>query len=269
MEVLLTEQKGIKAVYVIRTLMVNVKQSLLNIKFLFVVTAIVILVFSSSYESVFNVIDNQTKISADFKINLLLSIIINETMLFLLPIFSSLPFTTSFIDDIKSGFVKVYLPRTTRKQYVFSKLFACMVSGGLCYVIGILVSYLIMSLLLMPMETLVVEKTIMETLQGNLQGTLVLYFVSGSFWSVIGLTIATVTKSKYMAYASPFIIYYILIILHERYFKDLYVIYPKEWIIPSDKWGIGNLGVILFVTEVIVITSIIFILMAKRRISEL
>lgn len=269
MAVLLTEQKGIKVVYVIRTLMANIKQSLFNIKFLFVVTVIVILVFSSSYESVFSVIENQPKIGSDFKINLLLRIITSDTMLFLLPIFSSLPFTTSFMDDIKSGFVKLYLPRTTRKQYVFSKLFACLVSGGLCYVIGILSSYLIMSLLLMPMETLVTEKTIIETLQGNLQGTLLLYFVSGAFWSVMGLTVATVTKSKYMAYAAPFIIYYILIILHERYFKYLYVIYPKEWIIPSDKWAIGNLGVILFVTEIIVVTSIIFILMAKRRISEL
>ena len=47
-----------------------------------------------------------------------------------LPILCALPYTTSFVDDVKSGFIKEYLPRTTVREYIASKVVACAVSGG-------------------------------------------------------------------------------------------------------------------------------------------
>ena len=37
----------------------------------------------------------------------------------------------------------------------------------------------------------------------ELMGKVLLFFCSGAFWSLVGLTFATLTSSKYMAYASP------------------------------------------------------------------
>ena len=68
-----------------------------------------------------------------------------------------------------------------------------------------------------------------------------------------------------MAYASPFILYYVLIILNERYFEDLYVLYPKEWLFPSDAWVMGSFGVMLLLIELIAIVSFLFVITAKRR----
>ncbi len=251
----------------LRNLITDFRQAFFSKKFLFVISLITIIILLSSYQQIASVIERQTKIGADFKLNLLLSSITNDTMLFLLPIFSSLPYTTSFIDDINSAYIKLYLSRTSRQKYLFSKLVSCLMSGGLCYVIAILISYFIMSLTLMPMEALLAEKSITDALQADLYGVILLYFASGAFWSLLGLTMATI--AKHMAYASPFIVYYLLIILHERYFNDLYVIYPKEWIRPSDNWAIGNIGVLLFLFEMIILVSIIFILLAKRRLARL
>ena len=108
-----------------------------------------------------------------------------------LPILAALPFTAAFVDDIKSGYIKAYLLRTTRRKYITGKLVAAAVSGGL-----------------------------------------VTLSFSGMLWALIGLTLASVTTNRYMAYTSPFILYYLLIILHERYFRSIPLISPHEWTLP-------------------------------------
>ena len=103
----------------------------------------------------------------------------------------------------------------------------------------------------------------------ELMGKVLLFFCSGAFWSLVGLTFATLTNSKYMAYASPFILYYVLVILYERYFDTLYVLYPKEWTSPSEFWMWGNTGVVLLLLELIIIFSLLFSHAAKRRLEQI
>lgn len=61
----------------------------------------------------------------------------SDAMTLALPIIAALPFTSSFIDDIKSGFVKEYLPRTTKSGYLLGKIFGSLVSGGLSVSLGV------------------------------------------------------------------------------------------------------------------------------------
>ena len=53
-----------------------------------------------------------------------------------IPILCALPFTTVFVDDIKSGFIKQYLPRSGTGPYIKGKLIACGLSGGLTLLWG-------------------------------------------------------------------------------------------------------------------------------------
>ena len=102
-----------------------------------------------------------------------------------------------------------------------------------------------------------------------LMGNLLLFFFSGAFWSVTGMTFAALTGSKHMAYASPFVLYYTLIILYERYFNKLYVLYPREWLHPSGAWMYGNTGVIILLTELTIISALGFASCARKRIDQL
>ncbi len=70
-------------------------------------------------------------------------------------------------------------------------------------------------------------------------GKVAICMFSGAFWSVLGMTFAALTDSRFMAYASPFVVYYVLIILHERTSRILCA-YPKEWLNPQSKWMFGN-----------------------------
>lgn len=193
----------------------------------------------------------------------------SDAMTLALPIIAALPFTSSFIDDIKSGFVKEYLPRTTKSGYLLGKIFGSLVSGGLSVSLGVLLGYAVAALVFSPMEAALEPGAAARPYFEELMGKALLFFCSGAFWSLVGLTLATLTNSKYMAYASPFVLYYVLIILYERYFDTLYVLYPKEWTNPSAFWMWGNAGVVLLLLELSIISGLLFFHAAKRRLEQI
>ncbi len=199
----------------------------------------------------------------------LMNALTSDAMTLALPIIAALPFTSSFIDDIKSGFVKEYLPRTTKSGYLLGKIFGSLVSGGLSVSLGVLLGYLVAALVFSPMEAALEPGAAARPYFEELMGKALLFFCSGAFWSLVGLTLATLTNSKYMAYASPFVLYYVLIILYERYFDTLYVLYPKEWTNPSAFWMWGNAGVVLLLLELSIISGLLFFHAAKRRLEQI
>jgi hypothetical protein len=95
-----------------------------------------------------------------------------------------------------------------------------------------------------------------------------IFFLSGTLWSLVGLALSTLTMSKYVSYASPFIIYYGLVIASTRYIKDLYCINPQEWLNPQNFWPGDHWGIILFLVELIVMAGLFFRIVALRRIGH-
>ncbi len=71
-----------------------------------------------------------------------------------------------------------------------------------------------------------------------------------------------------MAYASPFIVFYILIILNERYLPNVYVISPREWLFPGEGWMLGAYGTVLLMLEITAVCALLFYMIARRRIAN-
>lgn len=203
----------------------------------------------------------------------------SEGMRLTVPVFAALPYTVSAVNDIKSGFIKEYLPRTTVRGYITGKVIACGFSGGLLFPAGILAAYLAETLLFLPLEAFepasggglwtAMSFALLRAAAPvpDLVRRLPLFFCSGMFWAVVGLLFATLTESRYMAYASPFVLYYFLVILYERYFNWLYVLYPEEWTDPSENWMFKEAGVVIFLIELTAIAALCFVMAAERRIS--
>jgi len=254
---------------VLRTTVANIAQALHSKGFLAGLLAVICLLFLSSIDGILSAFRSEMLLSNGYHAVFVMNALSSDAMTLALPIVAALPYTASFVEDIKSGFVKEYLPRTTINGYIFGKISACGISGGLALSLGILTAYGISALLFTPIEAVLAEGAEAPPYFGELMGKVLLFFCSGAFWSLVGLLFATLTGSKYMAYASPFVIYYVLIILYERYFDALYVFYPKEWILPSDRWYFGNLSVLIWVGELIVIVSLCFYLAAKRRLKQI
>ncbi|MEG0383004.1 MAG: hypothetical protein RR514_07350, partial [Christensenella sp.] len=102
----------------------------------------------------------------------------------------------------------------------------------------------------------------------DLMGRALLFFLAGALWSLVGGLFATVTMSKYMAYAAPFIFYYVLVILSQRYFTDLYVLNPQEWLNPTEVWGGGIWGAALLMGELIVLLAVAYGYLMQRRMKD-
>ena len=128
-----------------------------------------------------------------------MSALSSDAMALALPILAALPYTASFIDDVKSGFIKEYLPRTIVSRYIAGKAAACAASGGLA--LGIFIAYGFAALLFLPMEAYPKPGESVPNYFGNLMETALMFFASEAFWSLTGLTFAALTNSKYMAYA--------------------------------------------------------------------
>ena len=181
----------------------------------------------------------------------------------------SLPFSAAFLEDISCGFIKSYLPRAGRGHYIAGKITAAGVSGGSAAVIGVTLYYQMLRLLLLPMEKAAGE------LEGLSYGkdvgrVCVLFFCAGMLFSLIGMLFSIVTSSKYMAYASAFVLEYVLIILRERYLKKLFVIDPREWLHPQDaQWMFGELGAVLLMVMLMVLVVLVLIMVMMRRIGEI
>jgi len=228
-----------------------------------------------------------------FHAQALLAALSSDIMLLCVPILCALPYTAAFIEDYKSGYIKEYLPRSGKKRYIKGKVLATALSGGMVLFTGVMAIYIVFALVFTPMELSPnagqetdqiadtsgeMEETgekmpdmgmdmRQQTFFMDVLGRAFVFSLSGSLWSLTGALLASVTLSRYMAYASPFIVFYVLVIICERYLKDLYVLNPQEWLKAQDFWPGGMWGIVLLLLELIVLLSIAFSMSIKRRLA--
>lgn len=69
----------------------------------------------------------------------------------------------------------------------------------------------------------------MAVLVGRTAVSFLRLFLNGAFWALIGGTSAVITKNRYMSYAVPFILYYVLTVFQERYYQKAFFLSPRYW----------------------------------------
>lgn len=137
------------------------------------------------------------------------------------PVLATLPYSTAWLQDYESGYVKSYLPRSGVCSYILGKIVACGLSGGLLELLG---CYLYLQL------------------EVTAEMDLKLIFLSGMVWAMISAVLAAWWRSRYVAYGGAFVIFYILVMIQERYFVDMYYINPKFWLQTTEFGRLGAFG---------------------------
>lgn len=174
----------------------------------------------------------------------------SQAVSFAIPVAAVLPWSDSFLQEYKSGFLKAVLPRTKRRQYVEGKVFSVMISGLLVWLLGIITMLFVDFVIFYPMEVKgsFPKEQFLELLMKALRMGLI-----GSGLSTFGGICGTLWNSAYMAYGIPFVSFYFGIILHDRYFKDQLWLYPVEWILADGNWGVDKAGLWLFLLLFLVV----------------
>ena len=228
-----------------------------------VLVMIVVLVFAST-DSLIQMYREQQIVNYGYHTNLILAALESDATLSFLPIVAVLPFSAVYIDDVKSKFARFFLVRTNYTSYIVSRVLVCFFSGGIVIVSGTLLTWILFAILL-PMK---------EIAEGSAESTnlllinCLLLLLNGGLWAVIGMSMSTLMESKYISYATPFVFYYLLVILYERYFPGLFIIYPKMWTSPS-AWPFGCLGAFCFLMEITLLFVLLFAFRAERRLRQL
>lgn len=165
------------------------------------------------------------------------------------PVLASLPYTTAWLSELKGGFLKFSLVRSGTNPYICGKIFTCALSGGLVELLPALIYRL-----LCPDEASAIN--------------LWLVFFAAVFWAVVAGALSAFSKSPYIAYGGSFVIYYILVILHERYFPGLYCLYPYEWIAPKHIWLFDWQGIVLLLAGLICLMLMLYYEILRRCIAR-
>jgi len=203
-----------------------------------------------------------------YHVQLITNALSGDALMMALPVLCALPFAAAFVDDMKSGFIKPFLHRAGIASYIKGKLIACGLSGGLVLFVGIVLAYGLSALVFIPLEQPSAPRLAEQAYIAQTLMTATFYAFSGALWSLAGFVMAALSMNRYVAYASPFIIYYLLIILHERYFPGFSLFYPKEWLFPSDVWALGNLVVLLLLAGLIILLCSAFFLIAGKKLAH-
>lgn len=205
-------------------------------------------------------------IATNYHIELMSDALCSDTVCSFLPILAALPFAGSFVDDLKSKFARFFLIRSSYRTYIISRIIVGFLVGGLSILSGALIAWGVTAAVLIPIEQ-EIEGMEPVAIDGLIEVCFLL-FVTGGFWSVVGMAMSTLMESKYISYATPFVFYYLLVILYERYFSDLFIIYPKTWTDPT-AWPFGCWGASIFLFEITLVFSFLFAFRARRRLQQL
>lgn len=164
------------------------------------------------------------------------------------PVLASLPCSSIYYDDLYRKTIFYILPRSGRYKYIAIRISVCSVAGGLAILIPT-VALTIISLIfgkphLQSGGTVLLDNTCMSGIEFAGGGFLItvillmLAFIFGAVWAVIGMTLSAFIESKYTSYAGPFMIYFgssMLLAQSEKSltFSPINMLFPDYHNIPS------------------------------------
>lgn len=190
----------------------------------------------------------------------------SDVVLLGMSVICSLPFAVSYIQEAKSKYVIFRLVRCSSKEYLLSKIVTAYVIGGLTIVLSFLLFYVVLLLGFAPVEVQLGQQLSLWMSMQQFVSVLSIYFLVGGFFSLAAMVLGSFSMNYYIAYAASFILFYFLVILHERYMRGFPILDPKEWILHYDRYPFGMFGVAGMSLLLSALFGVLFGVYAKRRI---
>lgn len=159
------------------------------------------------------------------------SAFVSDLFVMTVPILCTLAYAAVFMEEAKSRYICLYLPRAGRYAYLFSKVSATALSGGAAVFLGAHILLLIYAFAFINSPGSGGEYAMTY---GTLLMHMALLFINGCLWALIGGISAVATRNRYMAYSCPFIFYYVFTSFQKRYYGDFLLLSPHEWIYPKN-----------------------------------
>lgn len=187
----------------------------------------------------------------------------SEIFTYLLPIACTLPMSASWLEDFQSGMQPYIMLKTTKLKYQWSKIINCGLFGGMTVVFSILL-LMVVNYIRYPMIDMEFVQWQMIDMTYQLEFLKIGFILSlnGILYAVFGGVISVLTNSRYMAYAAPFIFYYVVSTLVSAYLEDMWMLNPKEWM-SAQRGDFSSIIGILLILIIIAVAG--YYLITERR----
>ena len=104
-----------------RAICAGLRQAIFSRGFIISTVGTAIILLLSSVQGILAGFRSAELLSPGYHSDRIMGALSSDAMARALPILAALPYTASFIDDVKSGFIKEYLPRITEPFYMVDK----------------------------------------------------------------------------------------------------------------------------------------------------
>ncbi len=104
-----------------KSLRASLRQAIFSRGFIISTVGTALILLLSSVQGILAGFRSAELLSPGYHSDLIMGALSSDAMARALPILAALPYTASFIDDVKSGFIKEYLPRITEPFYMVDK----------------------------------------------------------------------------------------------------------------------------------------------------
>ena len=104
-----------------RAICAGLRQAIFSRGFIISTVGTAIILLLSSVQGILAGFRSAELLSPGYHSDLIMGALSSDAMARALPILAALPYTASFIDDVKSGFIKEYLPRIPEPFYMVDK----------------------------------------------------------------------------------------------------------------------------------------------------
>ena len=250
-----------------KALQADFKRMILSLGFWVALVGTVAVALIGSYDFFiqFSSSGSQNTMLGEASVNAAFSAYSSQIVLLVFPFLCVLPYASAFTDDFNSGFLEFYLPRAGRKSYLFSRVSTTAFSAGIAMTSGFLIIFLI-DMVAFPATDIAVYSAGTEASfllkSSDYLLRMPLVFINACIWSLTAGMIAAVTFNKYLGYAFPFIIYYVLSSFQGKYFQDYYLLNPQEWLRP---YHIDLFAAYICAAVIFLLVFILYYFTMKRR----
>ena len=147
---------------------------------------------------------------------------------------SGIVYAASCMEDFQSRFYKFYLARMDVGAYIRGKIFGNFIGvTGMILAAGIL-GILGIYLLYSPAETGTIEwKNELEAWQ-TIVNMLFTYCMGCLVLSSMAMFFSVAAESVYLAYLIPFVAFFVIYIMNQRFLKEIYYLNPYHWFLIED-----------------------------------
>ena len=158
--------------------------------------------------------------------------ITSEKALLFFPLLVPLATAADIQEELHSRYAWFLINRIGKRNNIWMKSFGVAFTGGAISVSAAGIALVVFIVICRNIPTLNTLQNISEVISITGIGFIRL-FLNGALWSLCGSLTAVLTKNKYLSCAVPFILYYVLTVFQERYYRNYFFLSPKQWASPE------------------------------------